>query len=93
MLSGLAGAGDGPLLASPLPPTLKPRPHSLIPPTHPPTLCCAADVFLSLDDEYQRVIADICRKMGAGMADFVEKGEEGGDSVSAAPGGTGIIRH
>lgn len=40
-----------------------------------------SDVFLSLDEEYQRVIADICRKMGAGMADFVEKGGEGGDSV------------
>lgn len=39
------------------------------------------DVFLSLDTEYQRVIADICKKMGAGMADFVEKGEKEGDSV------------
>jgi len=29
------------------------------------------DVFLSLDTEYQLVIADICRKMGNGMADFI----------------------
>lgn len=31
------------------------------------------DVFLSLDYEYQRVIEDICKKMGNGMADFIPK--------------------
>lgn len=31
------------------------------------------DVFLSLDHEYQRVIEDICKKMGNGMADFIPK--------------------
>lgn len=31
------------------------------------------DVFLSLDYEYQRVIEDICRRMGNGMADFIPK--------------------
>jgi farnesyl-diphosphate farnesyltransferase len=30
-------------------------------------------VFLTLDSEYQRVIADICKKMGNGMADFIPK--------------------
>ncbi|KAI3429253.1 hypothetical protein D9Q98_005350 [Chlorella vulgaris] len=29
------------------------------------------DVFLRLDQRYQSVIADICQKMGAGMAEFV----------------------
>lgn len=29
------------------------------------------DVFQGLDKRYQQVIADICKKMGAGMADFV----------------------
>lgn len=29
------------------------------------------EVFLSLDTEYQRVIADICHRMGDGMADFI----------------------
>ena len=31
------------------------------------------EVFLSLDFEYQRVIEDICNKMGNGMADFIPK--------------------
>jgi farnesyl-diphosphate farnesyltransferase len=31
------------------------------------------DVFLNLDTEYQLVIADICKKMGNGMADFIPK--------------------
>lgn len=30
-----------------------------------------ADVFLRLDKKYQDVIADICKRMGAGMAEFV----------------------
>lgn len=29
------------------------------------------EVFQSLDNEYQRVIEDICKKMGNGMADFI----------------------
>lgn len=29
--------------------------------------------FLSIDFKYQEIITDICQKMGAGMADFVEK--------------------
>ncbi|PRW60803.1 Squalene synthase isoform A [Chlorella sorokiniana] len=33
------------------------------------------DVFLSLDKHYQKVIADICRRMGAGMADFAGEDE------------------
>jgi hypothetical protein len=31
------------------------------------------DVFLSLEDGFRRVIADITRRMGEGMADFIEK--------------------
>ena len=31
------------------------------------------DAFLSLDHEYQRVIEDICKRMGNGMADFIPK--------------------
>lgn len=31
------------------------------------------DVFLSLDYEFQRVIEDICKRMGNGMADFIPK--------------------
>ncbi|KAK9815785.1 hypothetical protein WJX72_009464 [[Myrmecia] bisecta] len=31
------------------------------------------DVFLGLDMSYQKVIADITRRMGAGMAEFIEK--------------------
>lgn len=31
------------------------------------------EVFQSLDYEYQRVIEDICKRMGNGMADFIEK--------------------
>ena len=31
------------------------------------------EVFLSLDFEYQKVIEDICKKMGNGMADFIPK--------------------
>ena len=31
------------------------------------------EVFLSLDHEYQRVIEDICERMGNGMADFIPK--------------------
>lgn len=34
---------------------------------------CVTDVFLSLDYEYQRVIEDICKRMGNGMADFIPK--------------------
>jgi farnesyl-diphosphate farnesyltransferase len=29
------------------------------------------EVFLGLDPHFQRVIADICRRMGNGMADFI----------------------
>lgn len=32
-----------------------------------------SDAFLSLDHEYQRVIEDICKRMGNGMADFIPK--------------------
>lgn len=35
-----------------------------------------ADVFLSLDKQYQDVIADICRRMGEGMADFAGEDED-----------------
>lgn len=41
--------------------------------------CCLltpADVFLSLDAKYQAVIADICKRMGAGMADFAGEDED-----------------
>lgn len=31
------------------------------------------DVFLMLKPQYQRVIADITRRMGAGMAEFIPK--------------------
>lgn len=31
------------------------------------------DVYLSLDHEFQRVIEDICKRMGNGMADFIPK--------------------
>ena len=48
------------------------------PPTHTRTHARGADVFLGLDTEYQRVIADICKKMGAGMADFVSQEEDSG---------------
>ena len=30
------------------------------------------EVFLVLDEKYQKIITEICKKMGAGMADFVE---------------------
>ena len=30
-----------------------------------------SEVFMGLDHEYQRVIADICKRMGNGMADFI----------------------
>merc|ERR1719327_878904 len=33
------------------------------------------DVFLGLEEKYQAVIADITRRMGAGMAEFIEKEE------------------
>jgi phytoene/squalene synthetase len=36
------------------------------------------DVFLSLDDVYRRVIADITRRMGEGMADFIQAEVGGG---------------
>ena len=29
------------------------------------------DVFLTLGPQYQEVIADICKRMGNGMADFI----------------------
>jgi hypothetical protein len=35
------------------------------------------EVFLSLEETYQEVIADITRRMGEGMADFIER-EVGG---------------
>ncbi|PSC75034.1 Squalene synthase [Micractinium conductrix] len=41
------------------------------------------DVFLRLDSQYQQVIADICRRMGEGMAKFVEKADEEGESVES----------
>jgi hypothetical protein len=47
----------------------------------------AADVFLGLDSEYQRVIADICKKMGAGMADFVPKDSKRSSSEVGGWGG------
>lgn len=31
------------------------------------------EVFLSLDEQYQEVIADITKRMGAGMADFITR--------------------
>jgi hypothetical protein len=31
------------------------------------------EVFLTLDEQYQDVIADITRRMGAGMADFIQR--------------------
>lgn len=31
------------------------------------------DVFLGLDQEFQEVIADITQRMGAGMAEFIQK--------------------
>lgn len=31
------------------------------------------DVFLTLDSSFQDVIADITRRMGAGMAEFISK--------------------
>jgi hypothetical protein len=31
------------------------------------------EVFLSLDEQYQEVIADITKRMGAGMADFIQQ--------------------
>ena len=34
------------------------------------------DVFLSLEPRFQRVIADITRRMGAGMADFIARDVE-----------------
>jgi phytoene/squalene synthetase len=34
------------------------------------------EVFLTLDPEYQAVIADITRRMGAGMAEFIHKDVE-----------------
>ena len=63
----------------------------------PLLLPAAADVFLGLDSEYQRVIADICKKMGAGMADFVPKdskrsSSEVGGSGSGSGSGTGSGR-
>ena len=47
-----------------------------------PLLSPHADVFLGLDAAYQQVIADICRKMGAGMADFAESGAPGAAAAS-----------
>jgi farnesyl-diphosphate farnesyltransferase len=31
------------------------------------------EVFLQLDEQYQDVIADITKRMGAGMADFIQR--------------------
>jgi farnesyl-diphosphate farnesyltransferase len=31
------------------------------------------EVFLSLEEQYQEVIADITKRMGAGMADFIQQ--------------------
>lgn len=31
------------------------------------------DVFLGLDEQFQQVIADITRRMGEGMAEFIQK--------------------
>lgn len=31
------------------------------------------EVFLSLEESYQEVIADITRRMGEGMADFIQR--------------------
>jgi len=31
------------------------------------------EVFLDLDEQYQDVIADITRRMGEGMADFIQR--------------------
>jgi hypothetical protein len=54
--------------------------HPSLPPS-PPT----ADVFLRLDQRYQSVIADICQKMGAGMAEFVT--DSAAESEVGARGG------
>lgn len=62
--------------------------HGSTTPTHPslPTPSPPpADVFLRLDQRYQSVIADICQKMGAGMAEFVT--DSAAESEVGARGG------